>query len=70
MTKDDIERILEMIHNMLARIDEGLFEDITTHHELCAIELALYDAADIPRPYQPTPDVRPDDRLRQLEEAR
>ena len=54
MTKDDIERIMEMIHNMLARIDEGLFDDNTTLGELEAIELALYDAAGIPRPYQPT----------------
>jgi hypothetical protein len=55
MTKDDIERLLEMIHNMLARIDEGLFDDIIVHRELTAIELLLYDVADIPRPYQPTP---------------
>jgi hypothetical protein len=57
MTKDDIERIMEMIHNMLARIDEGLFDDNPTLGELEAIELALYDAAALPRPYQPTPGL-------------
>ena len=55
MTKTDIERILEMIHDMIARIDPELFDDNATLNELNAIELALYDAADIPRPYQPTP---------------
>ena len=55
MTKDDIERIMEKIHDMLARIDEGLFDDLVTLRELEVIELLLYDAADIPRPGQPTP---------------
>ena len=54
MTKDDIERIMEMIHNMLARIDEGLFNDNATLRELDAIESLLYDAADILQPDQPT----------------
>ena len=56
MTKADIERIMEMIHNMLARIDEGLFDDNVTCRELNVIELLLYDVADIPRPDQPTPE--------------
>ena len=55
MTKDDIGRIMEMIHDMMADIDEELFNDTTVSRALDAIELALYDAAELPQPDQPIP---------------
>lgn len=54
MAKDDIERIMEQIHDLVASIDEDLFNDIDALRRLAAIELALYDAAEIPRPDRPT----------------
>jgi hypothetical protein len=74
MTKTDIAFIMEKIHDLIASIDEDLFNDTDACGRLDAIELALFDAAGIPRPDQSTPDWKlgeePASRVRRLEEAR
>ena len=74
MNQNQVEEIYEMVLDLIEAIDPEAINDHKISKQSTAIYHALFRAAGIPRPDQPTPaslvDKEPASRVRRLEEAR
>ena len=61
MTETDIERIYEMVLDLIEAIDPELLNSQMVADRSGAIYRALFRAADIPLPAQPTPALPSDE---------